>query len=411
MDAPALAPIAVAAPILAACVLLALSRVLPRRVVDVAATAAATLVLGLDVALLAATAGGRVVTWTGGWTPASGVGITLVADGIGAGAATVAAVLVVAALVYSWRYFEDAEAHFHALVLLFLAGMTGFPLSGDLFDMFVFFELMGAVAYALTGFRVEEPQAVQGALAFGLINSLGAYVTLFGIGLLYARTGALGLAPLAVALAAQPQDVFVGVAAALVIAGFLVKGAIVPFHFWLDDAHAVAPTPVCVLFSGIMVELGLYATARVGVVVFGTELLRPALLGLGVVTAVVGSVMCLAQRHLKRLLAYSTIGHAGLFVIALSSPDPAAVAGGALYVLAHAGTKAALFLMAGAILNRYGSVDEIDLHGRGRDATLLRWLMPLAALALAGLPPLGPGLGKSIAEHALGAPWLTALFV
>jgi multicomponent Na+:H+ antiporter subunit D len=115
--------------------------------------------------------------------------------------------------------------------------------------------------------------------------------------------------------------------------------------------------------------------------------------------------------HLKRLLAYSTFGHAGLFIIALSSPDPAAVAGGALYVLAHAGTKAALFLMAGAILNRYGRVDEIDLHGRGRDATLLPWLMLLAGLALAGLPPLGPGLGKAIAEHALGGPWLTALFV
>ncbi len=182
--------------------------------------------------------------------------------------------LVVAALVYSWRYFKDAEAHFHALVLLFLAGMTGFALSGDLFDMFVYFELMGAVAYALTGFRIEEPQAVQGALAFGVINSLGAYITLFGIGLLYARTGALGLAPLAVALAAHPQDALVGVAAALVTTGFLVKGALAPFHFWLDDAHAVAPTPICVLFSGIMVEFGLYATGRVGAVVFG-PLLRP----------------------------------------------------------------------------------------------------------------------------------------
>jgi multicomponent Na+:H+ antiporter subunit D len=270
---------------------------------------------------------------------------------------------------------------------------------------------MGAVAYALTGFRIEEPQAVQGALAFGVINSLGAYITLFGIGMLYARAGALGLAPLAVALAGQPQTVFVGVAAALVTTGFLVKGAVAPFHFWLDDAHAVAPTPICVLFSGLMVELGLYATARVGLVVFGPQLLRPALVALGAVTALVGTVMCVAQRHLKRLLAYSTIGHAGLFVIALSSPDPAAVAGGALYVLAHAGTKAALFLIAGVILNRYGSVDEIDLHGRGREAKLLPWLMVLAGLALAGLPPLGPGLGKAIAEHALGGAWTAALFV
>jgi multicomponent Na+:H+ antiporter subunit D len=288
--------------------------------------------------------------------------------------------------------------------------MTGFALSGDLFDMFVFFELMSAVAYALTGFRVEEPEAVQGGLTFGVVNSLGAYVTLFGIGLLYARTGALGLAPLAVALAAQPRDLFVVVAATLVVVGFLVKGALVPFHFWLDDAHAVAPTPVCVLFSGIMVELGLYGAARVGAVVFGPDLLHPTLEVLGAVTAVVGAIMCLAQRHLKRLLAYSTIGHAGLFAAALSSPDPIAVAGGALYALAHAGTKSALFLMAGVILNHYGSVDEIDLHGRGRHAVLAPCLMLLAGLSLAGLPPLGPGLGKAVAEHALGGLW-PGLFV
>jgi multicomponent Na+:H+ antiporter subunit D len=240
---------------------------------------------------------------------------------------------------------------------------------------------MGAVTYALTGFHTEDPLSVQGALSFGVVNSLGAYVTLFGIGLIYSRTGQLGLAPLSAALAARPVDALVTVALTLVATGFLVKAAMVPFHFWLDDAHAVAPTPVCVMFSGIMVELGVYGVFRVYIVAFGVA------------------------------VPPETVHRAFLV---LGTLDAAGTAGGALYVAGHAAVKSALFLMAGVILNSYGSVDEIELHGRGRRATLLPWLMPLGALALAGLPPFGTGLGKAVAEEAVaaaGAPWAVTLFV
>jgi multicomponent Na+:H+ antiporter subunit D len=420
-----LAPLAISVPILVACLLLAVGRHLPHRLVDALATAGAAAGTGIDVVLLRATAGGDVVTWTAGWSPSAGfgvggvgaVGIALVADPLGAGAATVAGALMVAALVYGWHYFDSADAHFHALMLLFLAGMTGFALSGDLFDMFVFFELMSAVAYALTGFKIEDPGAVQGGLAFGIVNSLGAYLTLMGIGLLYGRTGQLGLAALAVTLGERPADALVVGGFVLVVTGFLVKAAVAPFHFWLDDAHAVAPTPVCVLFSGIMVVLGVYGTFRVSTVVFSVlphADLHRLFLVLGTLTAFVGAVMCVLQRHLKRLLAYSTIAHVGLFVLAFGTLDAEGTAGGALYAAGHAAIKAALFLIAGVILNRYGSVDEIDLHGRGRQARLLPWLMIAAAFALAGLPPFGVGLGKAVAEEAVakaGAPWAPALFV
>ena len=423
-----LAPLAVAVPILAACLVLPIGRHLPRRVADGITAIAAGAVAVLDGLLLAATTGGprgsgaTVVTWSGGWAPADGVsvGVALVVDPVGAGAALLAAVLTVCALLFGWRYFstlEASDAHYHVLMLLFLAGMTGFVLSGDLFDMVVFFELMGAVAYALTGFRTEEPEAVQGGLVFGIVNSLGAYVTLFGVGLLYARAGALGLAPLHRALAGHPADALVVAAFVLVTTGFLVKAAVVPFHFWLDDAHAVAPTPVCVLFSGVMVVLGLYGTFRVTTTVFA-GVLDPAVLHrafavLGVATALVGAVMCWLQRHLKRLLAYSTIAHTGLFLLGAGLGGDTGVAGTLLFVLGHAAVKAALFLMAGAILNVYGSVDEQGLHGRGTRSVLLSWLMPLTALALAGLPPFGPGLGEGVASEAAStaAGWLPAVFV
>jgi multicomponent Na+:H+ antiporter subunit D len=419
-DSADLAPLAISLPILVACLLLAGGARLPRRAVDVAATSAAAVAALLDGALLMATLHGRVVTWSGGWTPKNGVsvGIVLVADPVGAGAALTAATLMVLALVYSWSYFDSAQAHFHALMLLFLAGMTGFALSGDLFNMFVFFELMGAVAYALTGHKIEDPTSVQGALSFGLINSLGAYLTLFGIGLLYSRTGQLGLAQLSVALSGRPPDILVAVAFSLVATGFLVKAAIVPFHLWLDDAHAVAPTPVCVLFSGIMVELGLYGIMRVYTVAFAGALpeadVHRVLLVLGTLSAVVGAVMCFAQRHLKRLLAYSTIAHLGLFLMAFATFRAEGSQGALLYAAAHSAVKAALFLIAGVILNRYGGVDELDLHGRGRDARLLPWLMLLGGFALAGLPPFGSALGKAVAEEAVagaGQPWGSAVFV
>jgi multicomponent Na+:H+ antiporter subunit D len=405
--ATAFAPTAVAVPLLVACLLAAVGRVLPRLAVDVVATATTAGVVALDAALLLATRHGRVVSWLGGWRPSHGssVGIPFVADPLGAGLALLAAVLVLGAFVYSWRYFDSVEAHFHVLVLLFLAGMTGFVLTGDVFDMFVFFELMGAAAYALTGFKIEDRTSVQGALNFGIVNSLGAYLTLCGIGILYARYGALGLPQLARAVAGARPDALVVAGFCLVCTGLLVKAAVVPFHFWLDDAHAVAPTPVCLLFSGVMVELGGYGVLRIYWTVFDRVLphdaVRRALLVLGVLTAVVGAVMCLLQRHLKRLLAYSTIAHVGLFLAAAGMLDPAGTTGAAVYVLGHAGAKGALFLLAGVILNRYGSVDEITLHGRGRHARLTPWLFGLGGLALAGLPPFGTGLGKAVGEEAL----------
>ncbi|QIS14410.1 complex I subunit 5 family protein [Nocardia arthritidis] len=417
MSADSLAPLIITLPIGGACALLALGRLLPRAAIDSIALAAAVAVTALAVLLVRATGGGAVVTWAGGWRPAPGatVGIVLVADRLSAVLVLLITGLTTVALLFGWHYFDNLRAHYPALVLLFTAGMTGFALTGDLFDMFVFFELMSVAAYALTGMEVEDPESVQGGLNFGVINSLGAYLCLFGIGLLYAHTGQLGLPQLGVALAGQHRDLLALIAFGLIATGWLVKAAAAPFHFWLADAHAVAPAPVCVLFSGVMAPLGVYGLARIYWSAFDVVLPRPGvhrmIMVLAVATALLGTVMCLLQRHIKRLLAYSTIAHIGLFLLGVGSLSAAGVASATLYLAGHAAVKGALFLLAGILLSHYSSLDEHRLYHRGSRHRVLGALFVLAALLLAGLPISGAGLGKALLEESAGSMWSIALVV
>ena len=418
----ALAPLPVVVPLIGAAVLVALHAVARRRLADLLATAVAIAVTVICLVLLARSLDETVVHWFGNWPPRGDVvlGVGFVIDPIGAGMAAVCAALVSAAFVFTWRYFDAVGVLFHSLVLVFLAAICGFCLSGDLFNMFVFFELMSVAAYGLTGYKAEEPGPLQGALNFAVTNSIGALMILSGIALLYARTGALNLAAIGRGIAGESPDGLVVVAFVFVVFGFLVKGAVVPFHFWLADAHAVAPTPVCVLFSGVMVELGLYAAARSYWTVFAPAFevhesgVRALLVGVGVVTALVGAVMSLVQRHLKRMLAFSTVTYAGLFLLGFAMLDARGLAGSALFVLSHAFLKGGLFMCAGVLLHRWGTVDIGALNGRGRTERLAGVLFVVGGAGLVGIPPFGTFLGKGLIEESaaeVGYGWVVVVFV
>jgi multicomponent Na+:H+ antiporter subunit D len=408
-DVSTFAPLAVVIPLLVAAVLLALNKHLSRTIAEAVAIVTATMVTVLAAGLLVRSLGGTIPYWFGGWKPSGGppVGISFAVDPIGAGFATVIGIVTTAALVHSWRFHETVGNLLHVLLLVFMAGMVGFALTGDLFNLFVFFELMSVCAYALTGYEIEHQGPLQGALNLGITNAIAGSFTLIGIALVYARTGTLNMAAAGRALGGHPIDALVVVAFLMILAGLVTKGSIVPFHFWLADAHAVAPAPVCALFSGVMVELGLYGVARIywtvfsGVMGSSGEVLRSALLVAGVVTVFVGSAMCLAQRHIKRLIAFSTVAHEGVFLIGIALLTPAALAGVATSVAVHALIKASLFLGTGVLLHRLGSVDEHELHGAGRGLPWTAAVFALGGLALAGLPPFATALGEgSIAEAA-----------
>jgi multicomponent Na+:H+ antiporter subunit D len=414
--------LAIVVPMIAAAALVAGRHWSPRLLNDLVAGAVGLTVVTITAILLVRAIHRPFAYWMGGWRPSHmvAIGISLSVDPIGAGAAAFAAAMVTAALVYSWRYFDTADGLFHALVLVFLAAMVGFCLTGDLFNLIVFFELMGAVAYALTAYQIEERGPIQGAINFAITNSVAAYAMFIGAGLLYARTGALNLAQIGAALDGHPADPLVIVAMVLLFLGFLTKAAAVPVHFWSADAHAVAPTPICVLFSGVMAGLGLYALARVYWTVFAGTLnphvdeLRAILIALGTVTALWGAIMCYTQRHLKRLLAFSTISHIGVIACGVGLLTAPGLAGAATYAIGQGFTKGALFMLVGVLLHRFGTVDEFELHGRGRELRLAGGLLGVGGLVLSAMPGVTLFFGKSLVDGAAlerHYAWLPAVLV
>jgi multicomponent Na+:H+ antiporter subunit D len=396
-------PLPAVLPLLAAATNAALDHVTPRWVHDSVTVSSVATSFVFSILIMVDSMSGEPLHWFGGWTPRSGValGIGFAVDPLGAGMAVLASGLTLAALIYSLTYIETESRNYDVLMAAFGGAMCGFALTGDLFNMFVWFELMGVAAYALAGFKVSELGPLQGGINMAVTNTVGAYFILIGIGLLYARTGALNFAQIGRTLAGQQSGGVEVVALTLILVGFLVKAAIVPFHFWLADAHAVAPAPVCVLFSGAMVELGLFGAARVYWTIFDAPFgahqiaIRNVLLVFGLVTAFVGALMAFFQRHIKRLLAYSTISHAGMMLVGIALLDSKSLGGVATLVLSHGLLKAGLFLACGVLLAEFKQIDELRLFGKGRALPVLGVLFGLGAIGMIGVPYVGSYVGHA----------------
>jgi multicomponent Na+:H+ antiporter subunit D len=408
-------PLLVTIPLLAAAVTAGFDHFMPDWLQDALVIGASAATTALASLLLWRAESHEVVHWFGGWRPHHGValGIDFAVGPLAAGMCAVIGLVMTLALVYSLTFLPEAARLFDALMLVALAAMCGFAMSGDLFNLFVWLELMAVSAYALTGYQVERLGPVQGAVNFAITNSLGGYLFAIGIALIYARTGALNLAQIGSTLSRGSAGGLVIVAMTLLFCGFLIKGAVVPFHLWAADAYAVALAPVCAVLGGVMTDIGLIGVARLYWTVFSVSFghghaVGDVFLWLGIVTAVLAATMAFLQRHLKRMLAYSVVCHIGIMLAGVGLLDSSGLAGAELIFLAHALLTAGLFFVAGILHVDHALIDELRLHGRGRGSWGLALAWFAGTLGLIGTPYLGIYLGHGLLDEG-ARPWVPAL--
>ncbi|GJD98136.1 monovalent cation/H+ antiporter subunit D [Methylobacterium isbiliense] len=381
------------------------------------ATALALLAIAVWLLLAAAAAPGALAYRLGDW-PAP-YGIVLVVDRLSAGMLVLASVLGLCALVYALSRWNRAGPRFHALFLLLLMGVNGAFLTGDLFNLFVFFEVMLAASYGLV-LHGSGAARIRAGLAYIAVNLVASLFFLIGVSLVYANTGTLSMADLArrLPLLGPAERSLFEVGAAFLGVTFLIKSSLWPLGFWLPPAYAAASAPAAAILS-ILSKVGVYVVVRLSLLLFGAESGASAgfgaqwLLAGGIATLAFGTFGLLAARDLARAAGFAVMISSGTVLAALGSGSAAAVSGALFYLAGSTLAAATLFLLA-EILQRgrdpaasatEAVFDDEDLDPFEDDDTVVALDIPaivallgaaylVCALMLAGLPPLAGFIGK-----------------
>jgi multicomponent Na+:H+ antiporter subunit D len=331
---------------------------------------------------------GEVLTYTlGGWTPFMGIALRM--DALSFMMAAVSVTVSFLGMIYSFSYMEHLRGlgKYDAFYFLMVTGIMGVLLTRDIFNMYVFFEILSISVYILitTGEKKENYRA---SLKYLILGSVSSAFFLFAVGITYAVTGSLNMDYIAQAVPAimgkDPFPVYMIFSLFLVSMG--VKSGLVPLHFWLPDAHSMAPSPVSALLSGIVLKISIYGLLRLSFL-FGDSFLASdrVLMVLGVTTMVVGSVLALVQKDLKRMLAYSSISQVGLIMTGLGIGTELAIKGALFHVVNHALMKSGLFLCAGVIIYQSKSREISRLNGVSPGMVLC---FVILSLGIIGVPPL-----------------------
>jgi multicomponent Na+:H+ antiporter subunit D len=417
MNGAALWPVAI--PLAAAALTMLLRRhpALQRGIME----SAVVLMLASAVLLLSCVArGGSIVLNFGGW--GAPFGVTFVADGVNAALCTVAGIVALAAAMFARADIRARRrrAGFDPLFLAMLAAVNGALLTGDLFNLYVWFELMLVTALGLMTLDRRRAQ-VDGAFRYAALSMLGATFLLVGIALLYGETGTLDMAHLSTLLAARTPSLALSAAAYLILAGLALKAGLFPLFFWLPASYHTAPITVSATLAGLLTKVAFYAALRIFVVVFGivggsaAVPGLPALLGiLAALTMLVSVLAAIAQVDIRRLLAFHVMGQVGYLVMALSLASLLGVAAAVFYTMHTMLVQAGLFLGAGAIARANGGYDLRRAGGLMRDHPLFTALFAVLALSIAGVPPLSGFWAKFLVVDAAfraGSAWSAWLAV
>jgi len=381
----------VVCPMIAALVVPLVGRVSARLAHGITVVAPAVALVCAVMALRVALDSGPWHYYLGGWAPPWG--IEYVVDPLGGGMAVLVALLATLVAIYAGPHLRALSprraAVFNSLFLLLTSGLLGITLTGDLFNLYVFFEISSLAAYALLASGGER--AIVATFRYLLIGTIAASFYLLGIGYLYALTGTVNMADLAMRLPQAGGGSAMTVGVVLIVVGLAIKMAVFPLHGWMPDAYTYAPPPVTMFIAAVMSKVSAYALLRVLFFVLPrTGAVETALSVLSWVAAggvLAGSVLALAQTDVRRMLAYSSVGQMGYVVLGLSIGNAAALTGALLHIMGHAVAKASLFGAVASLPRDTVQADIAGFAGASRRAPLTMAAFTLAALSLVGMPP------------------------
>ena len=317
----------------------------------------------------------------------------------------VATGLVFVVSIYSIGYMKDEprKQYFFPLMLLMAAGIVGIGISTDMFMMYVFFELMCVTSYVLVAFKKDKWDSIEAGMKYMVLSAAGSAFVLFGLALVYGQAHTLNIVEIFDSFSDPNMDSLIqpgamsAVSVMMLIVGFGVKAAIVPLHTWLPDAHSAAPSNISALLSGIVIETGVVILIKNLIIFQGTINFGEILIVLAVVTMTVGNLMAFIQlavrgADLKRVLAYSSIAQVGYIILGIglgfAYGAEMGFRGGVFHIMTHAFMKGLAFLAAGAIIYRIGTRDIKKMRGIGHAMPITALAFSIAALSLAGAPPL-----------------------
>ena len=374
-----------------------------KRAVSVAATA---LLLLVAIGLLRQAASGEITYYAlGDWQ--APFGIVLVLDRLSALMLLLTAILAVGAVVFACAGDDEKGSNFHGLFQWQLLGINGAFLTGDLFNLFVFFEVLLLASYALL-LHGGGKARIQASVHYVVLNLAGSSLFLIAGGILYGATGTLNMADMAIRVAELPaeRDGLVSAGALMLLVVFGLKAAILPLYFWLPKAYASAPAPVAALFA-IMTKVGIYAILRVYSLIFGDSagalaaLEQPWVWWLSLATLAVAGIGVMAARDLRLLVAYLVLVSVGTLLAGIGMRSPQAVSALLYYTIHTTLITGGLFLLAEMIGLQRGKAGTRLVKGRPMvQGAALATLFFVGAIAVAGVPPFSGAFGKALMLNA-----------
>lgn len=346
-------------------------------------------------------ADGIQVVYAGGW--AAPFGIVLAADLLSATLVTVTALVGVTVALFSIPAVDVKRESFgyYPLLNLLVFGVSGAFLAGDIFNLYVWFEIMLMSSFVLLALGGEKRQ-LEGAIMYVTINAISSAIFLAGVAILYSLTGTLNFADLALRLADVPEKGLVTLVSMFFLVSFGIKAAMFPLFFWLPASYHTPPIAVSAIFSGLLTKVGVYALLRVFTLLFVHDLpyTRTVLMALAACTMIAGVLGAAAQWDFRRILSFSIVSQIGYMVLGIAIFTPLAIAGTVFFLLHNMVVKTSLFLIAGLVHHVKGSYKLRYIGGVYRDHFWLAILFLVAALSLAGLPPFSGFWAKFILVKA-----------